>query len=352
MSMRAACFYPPRTIRIQEIPRPEPSAREVLVRVEACGLCGSDLAKFLHASAEPGEVLGHEVAGVVEAIGDGAPADSPGARYRPGDRVVVAHHVPCFECHFCLHGNFSMCRGFKSSRLTPGGFSEFLVASSRHVAHSMLPIPRGLSFEEATFMEPLACALKALPALNLRASDLVVLFGLGPMGILFARLLSARHAARVIGVEPNEARRARASAEILGAFSPDDPALADRVHEETEGRGADAVILLAGRGSLVRDAVALSREAGRICVFAASSGESAVPLSIDLMYYREIVLFGSYSPDPAGFSEALAILADGTVRVGDLVTHRLPIEGTQEAFERAVRGDGLKFMIRPRGDQT
>lgn len=351
--MRAARFYPPRTIRIEEIPRPPARGGDVVIRVAACGLCGSDLAKVQSGTAAPGEVLGHEVAGVIEEIGPEARAISApdGRRYSPGDRVVVAHHVPCFACHYCAHGNYSMCRGFKTSHLTPGGFSEYLSASAEHAAHSMLPIPRALSDEEATFMEPLACALKALPRLHLRPGDLAVLFGLGPMGLLFARLLRAR-AARVIGVEPNAERRARAAADLLATFAPQDPALAPRVRDETEGRGADAVVLLAGRGALVLDALSLVRDAGRICLFAASPGESSVPLPIDLIYYREVALFGSYSPDPAGFAEALALLAEGSVRVDDVVTHRLPIEETPEAFERAIRGEGMKFMIRPQGDHN
>lgn len=343
--MRAARFHPPRTIRIEEMPRPRPDGGGVLIRVEACGLCGSDLAKYVHGTAAPGEVLGHEVAGVIEEVGGGA-------RLSPGDRVVVAHHVPCFACHFCAHGDYSMCRGFKSSRLAPGGFAEHLVASAEHAAHSMHAIPSSLSLDDATFMEPLACALKALPRLDLRPGDLAVLFGLGPMGLLFARLLARRPGARLVGVEPNPERRARAARDLLAAFAPGDPALADRVRAETDGRGADAVILLAGRGALVADALALVRDAGRVCVFAASPGESAVPLPIDMMYYREVALFGSYSPNPAGFAEALALLTEGTVRVDDLITHRLPLDGTPEAFERAVRGEGLKFMIHPRGEST
>jgi L-iditol 2-dehydrogenase len=245
-----------------------------------------------------------------------------------------------------------MCRGFKTSRLTPGGFAEYLVASAEHAEHAMHAVPPALGLEEATFMEPLACALKALPRLDLRPGDLVVLFGLGPMGLLFARLLARRPGARLVAVEPNAERRARAARDAVAAFAPGDPALAERIRAETGGRGADAAILLAGRGALVGEALSLVRDAGRVCVFAAAPGESAVPIPIDMVYYREIALFGSYSPDPTGFAEALALLSERAVRVDDLITHRLPLDETPDAFERAVRGEGMKFMIRPRGETT
>ncbi len=342
--MRAARFHPPRTIRIEDLPRPEPAPGGVVLRVEACGLCGSDLAKFVHGTARDGEVLGHEVAGIVEraAAGGGSPA-----RFAPGDRVVVAHHAPCGRCHYCVHGNYSMCRAFKSSALAPGGFAEFLVASEEHVARTMFRVPDGLSLEDATFMEPLACAIKAVPRLNLRPGDVVVLFGLGPMGLLFARLLARRHAARLIGVDPIAERRALALPDLVAAFAPDDPALAERVLAETAGRGADAAILLVGRGAVAAAALPLVRDAGVVCLFAASPEESPVPLPLGVMYYRELVLYGSYSPDPDGFALALDLIAAGAVPVADLITERLPLDRTHEAFERAVRGEGMKFMIRP-----
>jgi L-iditol 2-dehydrogenase len=338
--MRAARFEPPGTIRIEEIPSPRRAPGEILLRVETCGLCGSDLAKVAYATAAPGEVLGHEVAGIVEE------ADA-GARFAVGDRVVVAHHAPCFQCHYCAHGNFSMCRTFKSSRLAPGGFAERLVASAAHVTHTMFAVPPRLSLEAATFMEPLACALKSLPRLNLVPGDLALVYGLGPMGILFARLLAGHAGARVVGVDPVAERRRIAAASLAGAFAPDDPALAAFVRDQTEGRGADAVVLAAGRGALARDALGLVREGGVVCIFAASPTETSVALPLSVMYYSEVVLFGSYSPNPGGFSQALALLAEGTVAVEDLITHRLPLDETPRAFAMAMRGEGLKIMIRP-----
>lgn len=343
--MRAARYYPPNTIRVEATPSPSAAPGELLVRVETCGLCGSDVAKFAHAKGAAGEVLGHEVAGVVEE----APPSRTGspARFSPGDRVVVAHHAPCFECHYCAHGNFSMCRTFKASNLAPGGFAERFVASAAHVATTAFVIPPAISFEAATFMEPIACALKAMPRLNLLPGDLAVVYGLGPMGILFARLLSRFAGARVVGVEPLAERRRAAAASLVASFAPGDAALAEFVRAESAGRGADAAVLCAGRGSLAAEAVALVREAGAVCLFAASPADSSVALPLSLVYYREVVLFGSYSPNPDGYATALSLLANGTIPVEDMISHRLPLEETQRAFEMAMRGEGLKIMIRP-----
>lgn len=338
--MRAARYHAPSAIRIEEAPLPRRAPGQILVRVEVCGLCGSDVSKFAHGTAAPGEVLGHEVAGIVEE----ADADAP---FAPGDRVAVAHHAPCLQCHYCARGSYSMCREFKSSRLDPGGFAEHLVASAAHVAGTMLPVPRGLSLEGATFMEPLACALKALPRMNLTPGDLAVVYGLGPMGILFARLLARHAGARVAGVDPVDERRRIAAGSLIGAFAPDDPALAAFVRDQTDGRGADAIVLAAGRGALAAEALGLVRPGGSVCLFAASPAETSVALPLSLMYYSEVVLFGSYSPNPGGYSQALALLAEGTVPVEDLITHRLPLDETPRAFAMAMRGEGLKIMIRP-----
>ncbi|MFN0151397.1 MAG: alcohol dehydrogenase catalytic domain-containing protein [bacterium] len=343
--MRAARYHPPNTIRVAETPRPSPAPGEILVRVDVCGLCGSDVAKFAHGRGAGGDVLGHEVAGIVEE----APPPTDGAphRFAPGDRVVVAHHAPCFECHYCAHGNFSMCRTFKASNLAPGGFAEYFVASSAHVATTAFVIPPTLSFEAATFMEPIACALKAMPRLNLRPGDLAVVYGLGPMGILFARLISRYAGARVVGVEPIEERRAAARSSVVAAFAPGDDALSEFVRAETAGRGADGAVLCAGRGSLAAEAVALVRDAGAICLFAASPADSSVALPLSLVYYREVILYGSYSPGPDGYATALSLLSNRTILVEDLISHRLPLEETQRAFEMAMRGEGLKIMLRP-----
>jgi L-iditol 2-dehydrogenase len=181
--VRAAVAYTGEMIRIEEMPAPAPTTGELVVRVRACGLCGSDLAKMFQQRLSAPTVLGHEIAGEVVRVGAGVSA------FQVGDRVVVAHHVPCFGCHYCRHGNHSMCRSFKQSHLVPGGFAEEVLVPAEHVKLTTLRLPEQLSFDTASFTEPLACCLRSMRRWNLQPADVILIVGLGPMGLLMAQLV-------------------------------------------------------------------------------------------------------------------------------------------------------------------
>ncbi|HSF33882.1 MAG TPA: alcohol dehydrogenase catalytic domain-containing protein, partial [Candidatus Tectomicrobia bacterium] len=197
--MKAAVAYSEEMIRIEEVSLPAPRRGELVVQVRACGLCGSDLAKLFQQKLSAPTVLGHEIAGEVVRIG------AEVSQFQVGDRVVVAHHVPCYGCHYCRHGNYSMCRSFKQSNLIPGGFAEEVLVSAEHVKLTTLHLPAHVSFEEGSFTEPLACCLRSLRRWNLQPGDLVLVVGLGPMGLLMAQLVRASHGI-VVGTDLDEKR--------------------------------------------------------------------------------------------------------------------------------------------------
>jgi L-iditol 2-dehydrogenase len=331
--MRAAVHAGPGLVRVEDRPTPPIGPGEMLVRVRGCGLCGSDLAKLRLETAQPA-VYGHEVVGIVAALGAGVEG------LEPGDRVVVAHHVPCLACHYCRRGNPSMCRTFKTSNLDPGGFAEYVRVPPENVRHATFRVPDGVPDAVASFTEPLACCLRAIRRADLRPGDGVVVAGLGAMGNLLLQL-AARTGAGVIGVDPLADRRALAAG--LGALEVVDPAaLPERLAVRTAGRGADCVILAVGAPAIVRQAFGWARDGGAVHLFV-GDGEESLPIG-DL-YRRELTLTATYSSSPGDLAEAFALIAAGGVRVSHLTSHRMPLEQLAEAARLVERREALKVFV-------
>ncbi len=327
--------------RVQEVPRPSLREGELLLQVSACGVCFSDVHKIRFQPLKHPVVLGHEVAGRV--------VESKTAKFRVGDRVVVAHHVPCGRCHYCRHGNISMCAQFKKTNLDPGGFAEFVRVPVEHVENVAFSIPGDLRDKEASFMEPLGCCVRAVKRAGLQAADVVVVVGLGSIGLLFAQLI--RHAgAQCIGLDLDPARRE--VADSLGAtatFAGSEPGFAESLASMTNGRGADAVFLTAGNPSLIPTALSWLRAGGTCLVFASLHPESEVSLDWNQLYYRELDIVTSYSASPADLEEALQLLAEGSVRVSAMTGHTFPLERFDEALAAIESRAILKAIMTPNG---
>jgi L-iditol 2-dehydrogenase len=331
--MRAAVHAGAGEIRLETRATPAIGAGELLLRVRGCGLCGSDLAKFRGPARHPA-VLGHEVVGEVAAVGEGA------GDLRPGERVVVAHHVPCARCHYCLRGSVSMCRAFKASNLDPGGFSEYVRVPAENVRHVTFRVPAGMPDAVASFTEPLGCGVRAIRRAAITAGDTVAVVGLGAMGCLLVQLARLR-GARVVAVDPIPARRALA--ESLGAEIAVAPEAAGAtLAGVSDGRGADVVVLTAGAPALVRAALGWSRDGGAVHLFV---GEGEGPLPIGEIYRRELTLTATYSSSPADLAEAFDLIRSGAVRVAELCSHRLPLERLAEAVDLMERREALKVFV-------
>jgi L-iditol 2-dehydrogenase len=319
-------------------PRPEAGTGELLLRVRGCGLCGSDSAKILAPETRGPAVLGHEVVGDVLEVGEGV------AGFGVGDRVVAAHHVPCGDCHYCRRGSDSMCRAFKASNLDPGGFAEYVRVPPANVRHATFRIPDHLTDEEASFVEPLACCLRAVDRARVQAGDTAVVVGLGSIGCLFVQLLR-RAGAAVVGADPVPGRAALA--ERMGAQVAGHPDLAAKaVRDLTEGRGADQVVLTGGGADVLPWAAAAARDGGTIACFAGGPGE-VLPLPLGSLYHRELTVTSTYSSSPATLGRAFWLLAAGKVDVADLITHRLPLERLAEGVELMRRREALKVYVTP-----
>jgi len=262
--MKVAKYYARDDIRLEDMPVPQIGPGEILVRVEACGLCGSDLMEWYTAEKAPA-VLGHEPAGVVAQVGAGVTA------FAPGDRVFVHHHVPCFTCHYCLRGYYTLCDTFKATQLDPGGFAEYIRVPALNVERDVLKLPPDMSFAEATLIEPVATCIRGIERANVQVGDTVVVIGAGVAGIIHLQLARILGAAKVLVTDfapfrLEMARRMGADL-VLDAQADILPVL----KASNEGRGADVVIVTAGSIGAMEQGMALAGGGATVLLFAPSS---------------------------------------------------------------------------------
>ncbi len=351
-SMTAAVYCGENSVQLQTVPVPSLEDREVLLRVAACGVCGTDLKKIHYGLVPPPRIFGHETAGTIAALGSGITA------WNIGDRVLVNHHVPCLResCSYCLRKAFSQCPTYKKTGTTAGfepsggGFAEYVRVMDWCAERGMVKIPDSVSFEEATFVEPLNTCLKGMELASLRAGDTVVILGQGPIGLLFTQLAKLS-GARVIGVDKIESRlemARRFGAEI--AVSPEgDGRVEAAVRALSEGRGADLVIVAVALSSVIPAAFDLLRPAGTVLLFAQTRLEDPVTVDAGQICLLEKRLIGSYSSDLTLQEQAADLIFTRQVEVRPLITHRFPLSQIGDALAKAAQPDlhSLKVLVLP-----
>jgi L-iditol 2-dehydrogenase len=320
-----------------EVPRPAVGPGELLLRLRGCGLCGSDIAKLADPAARVPVVLGHEVVGDVIEVGDGA------SGFGIGDRVVAAHHVPCGECHYCRRGSESMCRAFKESNLDPGGFAEFVRVPAANVRAATFRVPQHLTDEEASFVEPLACCLRAVERSRVQPGDTALVIGLGSIGCLFVQLF-ARAGAAVVGVDQDAARIELAQRFGVAAALPAEASTLAR--QASDGRGVDHVLITGGATAVLSRAIEAVRDGGVIHYFAGGPGD-ALPVPLETLYHRELTVTTTYSSSPATLARAFWLIAAGKIDVDRLVSHRLPLERLAEGVDLVRQRRALKVYVTP-----
>ena len=266
--MRAGVYRGKGRVVVEHVPIPEIGAGEVLFRVAACGICGTDIKKIHHGFIEPPQILGHELAGTVVKVGAGV------TKFKTGDRVVSFHHIPCGACFYCDKKLFSQCAGYKKVGLTAGfdpnggGFAEFVRAMPWIVERGMIALPTGVTFEEATFVEPVNTCLKAVRKARVASGEIILVIGQGPIGMLLM-ILAKNEGATVYTSDPMSGRRdASVRFGAAQAFDPAAVDLASEIRRRTGGRGADAVLLAVPNAALVPEALAIARPGGRVLLFA------------------------------------------------------------------------------------
>jgi L-iditol 2-dehydrogenase len=338
-TMRVARLYAWGDVRIEQMPVPSAGTGEIVVRIDACGLCGSDALQWYVASKAP-VVLGHEPVGTVVSRGDGV------HHVAIGDRVFVHHHAPCLNCAECERRLWSNCAAWRANQLSPGGFAEYARVGSDSVARDVIRLSDALDDESATFIEPIACCLRALRKARTVAGDVVLIIGLGAMGLLLARLARALGCEQVFATDFDAARRDRARASGVTALDAGED-WRPQLLQHTRGRGADVVIVTPGSVAAVNAGLAGAAAGGRVVCFTPLDPAERLSLDQSTLYFREIELLQSYSCGPDETRQALALLEGGVLVVRDLVTHRVGLDGVADALERAHAADGIKTIVVP-----
>jgi len=338
---RAAVWHAPDDLRVEEIAVRAPGPGELLVRIRACGLCASEAMAWYMARKAP-VALGHEAVAEVIAAGEGVDG------FEPGSRVFVHHHAPCFACAKCRRGNFVHCTTWRATRLVPGGLSQYALVPAHVVRFDTRPIPGWMGDDEATFVEPLACVVKAQRRAHLGAGDRVLIIGAGVIGLLHLLLARRRGAAVIIADRvPSRLRRA----EVLGADAVDVTKvdLAPFVRGLTEGEGADVVVVGPGNPEAIEAGYRSAAPGGTVVLFTPAPPDDVWPLPVHDAYFREISIVPSYSCGPNDTAEALALLESGmAMEVAELITHRLSLDQAAYGY-RLVREatDALKVVVHP-----
>src|SRR5579872_3732038 len=345
--MRAGVYRGPGQVATEDVAVPQIGEGEVLIRVGACGICGTDLKKIQHGFLTPPQILGHEVAGTIVAAGRGV------LRWQEGDRVVSFHHIPCGACFFCERRLFSQCPAYKKVGLTAGfepnggGFAEYVRAMPWIVERGMVKIPREVSFEEATFVEPLNTCLKAVEKARVAAGETVVVIGQGPIGLLLM-LLARRAGARVFTTDPMAERRAVSERLGATAFDPTACSVAEEVRKRTAGRGADAVLVAVPLPVAVPEALATARPGGRVLLFAQNDPRMKVEFPAAEIGVEEKEILGSYSAALDRQQESANLVFSRALPVAALITHRFSLEEFGAALSLAARpSNSLKVLVIP-----
>ncbi len=338
--MKAAVYYSQKDIRIEDVPVPEVGRGEILVEMRACGICGSDLMDWYLRSRAP-LVLGHEPSGVIVEKGE----DVEG--FDIGDKVFVHHHVACLKCHYCQRGDFTLCEQFHRTNIVPGGFAEYFKVPASNLKLDTLKIPGNLSFEEATFIEPVGCCIRALKKCGIQSGDTVAVIGAGATGIIHVALSKVFGASKVIVsdlVEPRLEYAQKFGADV--AVNPQKTSLANVVMAETSGRGVDLAVVTAPSIEAYKAGVSVLRRGGKLCVFAPTPPGELLELSLKHVFFNELHIVPSYSTSHIETREALKLIESGRLKVGGLITHRYPLTETAKAFNTALEDKrSLKVIV-------
>ncbi|MBK5291373.1 MAG: alcohol dehydrogenase catalytic domain-containing protein [Acidobacteriia bacterium] len=348
-SMRAAVYTGNQQVSVQSVPVPEIGPGELLVRVHCCGICHTDLKKIEHDLLPAPRIYGHETAGEVVAAGAGV------SRFHAGDRVAIFHHIPCLDCFYCTRRFYAQCPGYKKVGVTAGyepaggGFAQYVRVMDWIVRAGVEKIPDGVSYERASFVEPVNTCLKAVVMLDPKPDDMVLILGQGPIGLIFTMLVK-RLGARILATDTIASRLALAVRfGAIEALNPRQSDVVARARDLTGGRGADIVIVAVSAPGLVQQAVLASRPGSKILLFAQTSDQERIELSGADICKGERVLLGSYSAALDLQQEAARLVFSGELALEELVSHRVSLPEVSDGFHLALHPDAksLKIIVQP-----
>ncbi|MEV4384103.1 zinc-dependent dehydrogenase, partial [Streptosporangium sp. NPDC049644] len=344
--VKVARFYAPGDIRVEEAPEPVAGPGEIKIGVRNCSTCGTDvkISRHGHHHIRPPRVMGHEIAGEVAEVGEGV------SGWAAGERVQVIAAIPCGSCQECRRGRMTVCPNQESMGYHyDGGFADYMIIPAKVLAvDGVNRIPDGVGFAEASVAEPLACVLNGQELARVGEGDDVVIMGSGPIGCLHVRLARSRGAGRVFLVDINAERLEMAAALVAPDAAVHGQDVVEQVLKLTEDRGADVVITAAASGAAQEQALRMAARQGRISFFGGLPKDNPIiGCDSNLVHYRELTIVGANGSSPAHNARALGLIADGSVPVSDLITHRLPLAEVLEGIDIVSRGEAIKVTIEP-----
>jgi L-iditol 2-dehydrogenase len=337
----AAFYYNNHDVRIEEIPVPNIDDDEALLKVMASGICGSDVIEWYRVPKAP-RVLGHEATGVIDKVG------SKVKGVKVGDRVFVSHHVPCNQCRYCQRGSHTACHTLHTTNYYPGGFSQYIRVPKINIDFGIYKLPEDMSFEEGTFIEPLACVSRGQRLSGLKKDDTVLIIGGGISGILHTQLAKFKGLENIVVADINPYRLELAkkfgATQTLNAKEN----LPQKLKEINNGRLADQVIVCTGATSAALTALDCVENGGTILFFAVPDPTVKLPVPINQFWRNEITMQTSYGAAPNDLEESMRVLATKQLNIKDMITHRLSLREAQEGFRlMAEAGQSLKVILEP-----
>ena len=340
--MKAVYVRGPADVEIRTIEKPTVGRGEISVKMHACGVCGSDLEKIYGQYSQPSMRLGHEPSGTISQVGENV------KDFKKGNRVFVHHHVPCYSCHFCLHGNETMCQKYSETNLSPCGLAEEFVVPEWHVSHGgVIKIPDTMSFDEAAMIEPLACCVRAWNKIKIKKGDSAAIFGAGPTGMMHVMLSKVYGLNEIFCFDVNDFRLSFAKKfQITESIKSTDSMAHEKILAKTQNRGIDIAIVATGNLSAITQAIEFVRKGGTVVLFGVPSKDAKMQLDVSKIYSKEITIVPSYAASEIDTMVAFKLIHENKVEVKKLITHRFDLTESKKALEYAHQGnDAMKIII-------
>ena len=339
--MRVAMYYNNRDVRLEEMPKPKIGPGELLVKIIASGVCGSDVMEWYRIKRAP-LVLGHEIAGDIVEVG------SKVRKFKVGQRVFVSHHVPCMKCRYCLSGHESTCDTLRKTNFSPGGFSEYVRVPEINLESGVYILPKELTYDDGSFIEPLACVVRGFRTMKFRPGSTVLVLGSGIAGLLNIKLAKAYGAGKIVATDISEYRLAAAKrfgADTVISAAEDVPSL---VRSANKGRPADYVIVCAGATQAMAQAFECVDRGGTILMFAPPMTGVEIPVPFGDLWKDEVTITSTYAGSPADIKEAIGLLRTRKLVISDMITHRFGLADAGKGFELVTKAENsIKVIIEP-----
>ncbi|MDE1762670.1 MAG: zinc-dependent dehydrogenase [Thaumarchaeota archaeon] len=340
--MKAAYVKGPSTVEIKSVERPKVGNGDLMITMKACGVCGSDLEKIYGQYSQPSMRLGHEPSGIVSEAGSGV------KEFKKGDRVFVHHHVPCYSCHYCLHGNETMCKKYSETNLSPCGLAEEFLVPEWNVSHGgVIKLPDSIGFDEASMIEPLACCVRAWNKAKFKQGDSVAVLGAGPTGMMHVMLAKTLGMKDIFCFDINDFRLGFAKKlGVTSVIHSTDPQAQQKILSSTQNRGVDVAIVATGSTSAIAQSLEIVRKGGTVILFGVPSKDAKMSIDISKVYSKEITITPSYAASESDTNAAFNLIAEKKINVNKLITHRFNLSESAKALEYAHQGnDSMKIIV-------